>query len=219
MSKVITDKLVDDILEVVLEDMDCQHEVDHDEDGAHASVEYNLKYELKVRNKIIVLLKPYQQIKEMIQKPGVTEERIEEKAKEIVEEIGYRIEGEYLKVHLDRAKDFIHSLLEGMPVINKDWLPTAENINVLPEPVRNYIAAMQTNADPPSMVADNIILRDTIKALEIKLEEKIQVHDELLIKYTEKFREDYERGFCSRNNYKGRLKQFAQEAGLEIVKK
>ncbi|GAI99559.1 unnamed protein product, partial [marine sediment metagenome] len=52
-----------------------------------------------------------QQIKEMIQKPGVTEERIEEKAKEIVEEIGYRIEGEYLKVHLDRAKDFIHSLL------------------------------------------------------------------------------------------------------------
>ena len=50
--------------------------------------------------------------------------------------------------------------------IGKGWLPTAENINALPEPVRNYIADMQTNADPPSMVADNIIMKDTIKTLE-----------------------------------------------------
>ncbi len=55
---------------------------------------------------------------------------------------------------------------------DKSWLPTAENINALPEPVRNYIADMQTNADPPSMVADNIIMKDTIKTLEKMLEEK-----------------------------------------------
>lgn len=58
MSKVILDRLVDDILEVVLEDMDCHHEVDHDEDGTHTSVEYGFKHELKVRNKIIAILKP-----------------------------------------------------------------------------------------------------------------------------------------------------------------
>ena len=45
-------------------------------------------------------------------KPGITDEWIDEKAKEIVEEIGYRIEGEFLKVHIDRAKEFIRSLVE-----------------------------------------------------------------------------------------------------------
>ena len=60
-------------------------------------------------------------------------------------------------------------------MISKDWLPTAKNINALPEPVRDYIDKMQINADPPSMVADNIILRDTVKALEIKLEERERV--------------------------------------------
>ena len=58
MSKVILDKLVDDILKVVLDDMDCKHEISHDEDGAHISADYDLKNELKVRNKIIVLLEP-----------------------------------------------------------------------------------------------------------------------------------------------------------------
>lgn len=56
MSKIIIDRLVDDILEVVLEDMDCRHEIDHDQFRTQTSVEYNLKNELKVRNKIIVIL-------------------------------------------------------------------------------------------------------------------------------------------------------------------
>jgi hypothetical protein len=63
MSKVITDKLVDDILEVVLEGMDCHHEQTHDEGGAYMSVDYNLKNELEVRNKIIAILKPPKEAK------------------------------------------------------------------------------------------------------------------------------------------------------------
>ena len=55
MSKAI-DKLVDDILEVVLDDMGCHHEVDHNEGGTYTSVEYNLKDESRVRNKILALL-------------------------------------------------------------------------------------------------------------------------------------------------------------------
>ena len=58
MGKVILDKLVDDILEVVLDDMDCRHEQDHDEAGVYMSVDYNFKNELKVRNKIITILEP-----------------------------------------------------------------------------------------------------------------------------------------------------------------
>ena len=58
------------------------------------------------------------------------------------------------------------------PGIAATWLPSAENINALPEPVRNYVAGLETNADPPSMVADNIIMKDTIKTLEKMLEER-----------------------------------------------
>ncbi len=64
------------------------------------------------------------------------------------------------------------------PGIAATWLPTAENINALPEPVRNYVAGLETNADPPSMVADNIIMKDTIKTLEKMLEELPEITDE-----------------------------------------
>ena len=64
------------------------------------------------------------------------------------------------------------------PGIDAGWLPTAENINALPEPIRNYIAGLETNADPPSMVADNIIMKDTIKTLEKMLEEVPEITDE-----------------------------------------
>jgi len=105
MSKII-DKLIDNIIELILEDMDCQHEVDHDENGAHTSVEYNLKYELKVRGKIMALLEP-----------GVTEDWIEEKAKEL-REIRVEVkEASFEKFDLvflsqSQAKDFIRSLVK-----------------------------------------------------------------------------------------------------------
>lgn len=59
------------------------------------------------------------------------------------------------------------AFLNGCPVFNS-WTPTAKNINALPYPIRNYIAGLETNADPPSMVRENVLLRDTIKAMEKK---------------------------------------------------
>ncbi len=64
------------------------------------------------------------------------------------------------------------------PMIGKGWLPTAKNTNALPEPLRNYIAELATNADPPSMVADNIIMKDTIKTLEKMLEKLPEITEE-----------------------------------------
>ena len=46
------------------------------------------------------------------------------------------------------------------------WLPTSENINALPEPVRDYIHSLIANCDPAGNVADNTIKADTIRALE-----------------------------------------------------
>ena len=46
---IIIDQLIDDIIELILENMDCQHEVDHDEDGAHTTVDYSLKNETTFR--------------------------------------------------------------------------------------------------------------------------------------------------------------------------
>lgn len=47
-----TDKLIDDIIELILDDMDCHHEQDRDEDGVHLSVEYSLNNETKLRGMI-----------------------------------------------------------------------------------------------------------------------------------------------------------------------
>lgn len=55
MSKAI-DKLIDNILELVLDDMDCHHEVDHEEDGTHMSVEYSLKNETVLKERIEKLI-------------------------------------------------------------------------------------------------------------------------------------------------------------------
>ena len=56
--------------------------------------------------------------------------------------------------------------------IHKDWLPTPENINALPEPVRKFIHDIETNIDPQGMVRENVLIKDTCKALVLKLEEK-----------------------------------------------
>lgn len=46
------------------------------------------------------------------------------------------------------------------------WLPTPENINALPEPVREYVYHLETRADPALEVRELIIAKDTIRALE-----------------------------------------------------
>lgn len=50
------EKLIDDIIELILDDMCCHHEKDHDEDGIHTSVEYSLNNETKIRAMIIELI-------------------------------------------------------------------------------------------------------------------------------------------------------------------
>ena len=53
------EKLIDDIIELILSDMDCHHEVDHDEDGRHTSVEYGLNDETRLRGMIGELIEQY----------------------------------------------------------------------------------------------------------------------------------------------------------------
>ncbi|MBL5978399.1 hypothetical protein JAO85_14005 [Comamonas sp. NyZ500] len=47
------------------------------------------------------------------------------------------------------------------------WTPTVENVNALPDPLRAYIHALETNADPSGMVRDNTILREQLAGLQI----------------------------------------------------
>ncbi len=100
---------------------------------------------------------------------------------------------------------------------DKNWLPTAENINALPDPVRNYIADMQTNADPPSMVADNIILRDTIKALEIKCEEKPAVDEGFINTWVNELEESIspKPAMIHQRINREKVKYMLREAGVE----
>ena len=50
--------------------------------------------------------------------------------------------------------------------IPDDWLPTADNINALPDPLRNFVANLETNADPAGMVAENTLLKDQTRQLD-----------------------------------------------------
>lgn len=51
-------------------------------------------------------------------------------------------------------------------LVGGDWLPTAENINALPEPLRLYIAGLETLCDPAGIVRENTLLKDCNKGLQ-----------------------------------------------------
>jgi hypothetical protein len=53
--------------------------------------------------------------------------------------------------------------------IQNNWLPTSENINHLPEPVRKYIHDLETNVDPAGLVQENACLKENIRALQTRL--------------------------------------------------
>lgn len=55
--------------------------------------------------------------------------------------------------------------------IPDNWLPTPANINALPEPVRDYIMGLETNADPSGMVRQNVLLKDENETLRLKIKE------------------------------------------------
>lgn len=46
------------------------------------------------------------------------------------------------------------------------WLPTAENINALPEPLRRYVADLETMCDPAGLVRENAQLKDANRGLQ-----------------------------------------------------
>ena len=97
--------------------------------------------------------------------------------------------------------------------VNDDWLPTPENINALPEPVRKFIHDLETNTDPAHLVQENVLIKDTCKALVIKLEEKQRV--------TEKWLDDFIIEMPIYANAQPRkdyaIKRF-KEAGIKVVK-
>lgn len=47
------------------------------------------------------------------------------------------------------------------------WLPTAENINALPEPLRDYVHQLEARCDPSGTVRENAQLKDVNKGLQI----------------------------------------------------
>ena len=49
--------------------------------------------------------------------------------------------------------------------IEDTWIPTPENINALPFPLRRYIHDLSTLCDPAGIVRENIIVRNENKAL------------------------------------------------------
>lgn len=64
----------------------------------------------------------------------------------------------------------------------RGWIPTIDNVNSLPEPIRKYIHDLETNADPAGMVMENTVLADNIKGLEAQfttLNDIKQYHEEI----------------------------------------
>lgn len=53
--------------------------------------------------------------------------------------------------------------------IPDDWIPTAESINALPEPLRRFIMELETMADPQMLVQQNWELRALVASLEAML--------------------------------------------------
>lgn len=56
--------------------------------------------------------------------------------------------------------------------IPADWQPTATNINALPEPLRKYIHALETDCDPAGTIRSEVLLREhTVPALTARVAE------------------------------------------------
>jgi hypothetical protein len=53
----------------------------------------------------------------------------------------------------------------------RDWLPDAEHLNALPQPIRQYIHDLETRADPAGDVAEIAFLKDTVEALQARIRE------------------------------------------------
>ena len=74
------------------------------------------------------------------------------------------------RIQAQRVLDLLEGMVgasSGSTGQEKPWTPTAKNVNALPEPVRQYIHDLETNADPAGIVRELTIARDTIRSLEM----------------------------------------------------
>lgn len=65
----------------------------------------------------------------------------------------------------DEAMCIQHRPKETM-TIGADWIPTAECINALPKPLRQYIHDLETMADPAGIIQENALLQDQTRQLD-----------------------------------------------------
>ena len=63
----------------------------------------------------------------------------------------------------------------------ENWLPSAENINALPYPLRSYIHQLETRCDPSGDTQELVIARETCRALDIRLAEALSATRKLTV--------------------------------------
>lgn len=112
------------------------------------------------------------------------------------------------------TKNFIRTLLNeaSMFFIGKNWRPSAENIKALPEPVRKYIYELEMNTDPPTLVRENVVLKENCKALEMM--KKPKASKAFVGKVTARI-------YCDRKSVraiKKHIREAFEEKGFEVEK-
>ena len=76
---------------------------------------------------------------------------------------------------IERFQECIPEELYERPqlAIPDGWLPTAENINKLPGPVRSYIHELTANSDPSGTIQENVFLKDLLRAAMPYIKDKL----------------------------------------------
>jgi len=127
----------------------------------------------------------------------------------LLKDINYKeTKAKYEQAHL-QIKEMIHHA-----GIDEGWLPTPENINALPEPVKKFIYHIETNTDPAHIVRENILIKDTCKALVLKLEERAPMVDQAFVNiWADKYLSKGDVCYLRKQ-----LKLMLNEAGVKVVK-
>lgn len=112
--------------------------------------------------------------------------------------------------------------------VTGDWIPSPDNINALPDPLKKYIHDLETNCDPARLVQENTCLWDTIHAMESAQKELDEEREAALAEkggaVTEEFIEKWVKEFffaewCNadyptREHLKSRIGTMLREAGV-----
>jgi hypothetical protein len=126
-----------------------------------------------------------------------------------------RKEAEAMEERLNSKRESVKRIKQFL--ISNDWLPTPENINALPEPIRKFIHDIETNTDPAHIVRENILIKDTCKLLVIKLEEKQTVTNKWIEEKAVDTANDYPD--VAFPNLIAIFKKLLKEAGVKVLKK